>query len=199
MRPSILSAALLLSAMAWPASADVIEIGDDGNVQMRSGVGAVEWSDPAKVEPLPDIPDAAITPVGALNVPQAYQGALLAAAADAGISPQLLSALIWNESRWRADAVSPKGATGLAQLMPATARFLAVDARDPAASMAGGARYLRMMLDKFDGDIERGLAAYNAGPGRVIRAGGIPPIRETRNYVSTILTRVSGNSIQGGQ
>jgi soluble lytic murein transglycosylase-like protein len=80
---------------------------------------------------------------------------------------------------------------GLAQLMPGTARALAVNAGDPAANLAGGAHYLRQMLDLFDGDVERALAAYNAGPGRVIRAGGVPRIAETRAYVSAIIDRLA--------
>ena len=112
------------------------------------------------------------------------------------MSPRLLAALTGQESAWRASVVSPKGAVGLTQLMPATARALAVDPRDPAANLAGGARYLRQLLDQFDGDIERALAAYNAGPGRVVRAGGIPPFRETRAYVAKIVDRLDATSRQ---
>jgi len=79
----------------------------------------------------------------------------------------------------------------LAQLMPATARQLGVDPQDPFASLEGGARYLRMQLDQFDGDVERALAAYNAGPARVQRAGGVPAIRETQMYVASIMARLS--------
>jgi soluble lytic murein transglycosylase-like protein len=103
----------------------------------------------------------------------------------------LLAALVWQESRWRADAVSRAGAVGLTQLMPDTARHLGVDPRDPIANLAGGARYLRQQLDLFDGDIEKALAAYNAGPARVLRAGGIPAIAETRTYVAAIVGRLT--------
>jgi len=75
--------------------------------------------------------------------------------------------------------------------MPGTARQLGVQAADPSANLEGGARYLRMQLDAFGGDIEKALAAYNAGPGRVKRAGGVPAIAETRNYVAAILSRLS--------
>jgi len=112
-------------------------------------------------------------------------------AAKYDISPMLLEAVVWQESRWRPGAVSPAGARGLAQLMPATARQMGVDPANPHANLEGGARYLRMQLDTFGGDIEKALAAYNAGPGRVRRAGGIPPIRETQNYVAAILGRLS--------
>ena len=98
---------------------------------------------------------------------------------------------MWQESRWNPQAVSPKGAIGLAQLMPATARDLGVNPADPVANLTGGARYLRYLLDTFDGDVEKALAAYNAGPGRVRSAGGVPAIAETRNYVASIVRRIS--------
>ncbi|MBN9504776.1 MAG: lytic transglycosylase domain-containing protein [Altererythrobacter sp.] len=104
---------------------------------------------------------------------------------------RLLQALIWAESRFDPLAISPAGAAGLAQLMPATARELGVINRhDPAQSIDGGARYLRQMLDRF-GAIHLALAAYNAGPGAVERAGGIPRNRETPGYVRSVLNRWS--------
>ena len=103
----------------------------------------------------------------------------------------LLQALIWAESRFDPMAISPAGAAGLAQLMPATARELGVTNRhDAAQSIDGGARYLRQMLDRF-GAIHLALAAYNAGPGAVARAGGIPRNRETPDYVRNVLSRWS--------
>ena len=105
------------------------------------------------------------------------------------IPPGLLQALIWTESRFNPMAISPAGAAGLAQLMPGTARYLGVTNRhDPVASIDGGARYLREMLDKF-GRIHLALAAYNAGPGAVLRAGGIPRNNETPGYVRSVLER----------
>ena len=75
--------------------------------------------------------------------------------------------------------------------MPATARAMGVDPRDPAANLDGGARYLRIQLDTFGGDVEQALAAYNAGPGRVRAAGGVPRIAETKAYVAAIMARMS--------
>ncbi|MGA9595235.1 MAG: lytic transglycosylase domain-containing protein [Acidimicrobiia bacterium] len=108
------------------------------------------------------------------------------AATDAGIDPRLLAALVWQESGFDAAAVSPSGATGLAQLMPATAQGLGVDPEDAAQNLDGGARYLAWTIKEF-GSIDLGLAAYNAGPGRVRQAGGIPNIAETRAYVPRVL------------
>ena len=105
------------------------------------------------------------------------------------LPPRLLQALIWAESRFNPLAVSPAGAAGLAQLMPATARELGVVNRhDPQQNIDGGARYLRQMLDRF-GSVHLALAAYNAGPGAVMKAGGIPKNRETPGYVKTVLDR----------
>ena len=83
--------------------------------------------------------------------------------------------------------------------MPATARNLGVNPADPIANLNGGARYLRQLLDQFNGDVEMALAAYNAGPGRVRSSGGVPAIAETRNYVASIVRRVSSVSTGGSQ
>jgi soluble lytic murein transglycosylase-like protein len=105
------------------------------------------------------------------------------------LPPGLMQALVWAESRFNPMAISPAGAAGLAQLMPATARELGVRNRhDPAQNIDGGARYLRQMLDRF-GDVHLALAAYNAGPGAVTHAGGIPRNRETPAYVRSVLKR----------
>jgi len=94
--------------------------------------------------------------------------------------------LVQQESGWNPGAVSPKGAVGLAQLMPETAAVLGVDARDPRQNLEGGARYLRMQFETFL-DWRLALAAYNAGPEAVKRYGGVPPYAETRAYVVAIL------------
>lgn len=94
--------------------------------------------------------------------------------------------MIWVESRYDNSLVSPKGAVGLMQLMPETAALLGVDPRDPNQNIRGGVRYLAFLLKQF-GSMPLALAAYNAGPSRVIKYGGIPPYKETQNYVSKIL------------
>ena len=119
-----------------------------------------------------------------------YKGEYLevakAAARKHGVPEDLFLRLVQQESGWNPVAVSVKGATGLAQLMPDTAKHLGVDIHDAEENLEGGARYLRMMYDKF-GTWELALAAYNAGPGAVEDADGIPPFDETQNYVKAIL------------
>lgn len=103
-----------------------------------------------------------------------------------GVPEDLFLRLVQRESGWNPGAVSHKGASGLAQLMPETARRLGVAIDDPAENLEGGARYLRMMYDKF-GSWKLALAAYNAGPGAVEEHGGVPPYAETKAYVLAIL------------
>ena len=108
-----------------------------------------------------------------------------AAARQHGIPEDLFLRLVQQESGWNPRARSHKGATGLAQLMPGTAAKLGVNPNDPVQNLNGGARYLRMMYNQF-GNWRLALAAYNAGPGAVQKYNGIPPYRETRNYVRII-------------
>lgn len=112
-------------------------------------------------------------------------------AAEQGIDPALVHAVVQVESGYDARAVSPKGAVGLMQLMPATARrFEVTDRYDPAQNLRGGTRYLRTLLDAFDHDLRLALAAYNAGEGAVLRhALRVPPYRETVSYVEAVLRR----------
>ena len=147
-------------------------------------------------EALAGLPTAVATDtrLNALGIPPAYQAKVWELSHRFDLSPSLIEALVWQESRWRANAVSHAGARGLAQLMPGTARYLGVDPDDPYANLEGGARYLREQIDRFDGDLEKALAAYNAGPGRVLAARGIPNIRETRHYVAAIMGRLSNHS-----
>jgi soluble lytic murein transglycosylase-like protein len=113
-----------------------------------------------------------------------------AAARRHGLDPGLVLAVVSVESAFRPEAVSPKGAQGLMQLMPATAVSLGVkDAFDPAENLDGGARHLGSLLTLFGGDLQRALAAYNAGSGAVGKYKGVPPYRETRAYVKKVLER----------
>ncbi len=113
-----------------------------------------------------------------------------AAAARYVLPADLLEAVMWTESRGNTRALSPKGAMGLMQLMPQTARAMGViDAWDPEQNIHGGARYLRMMANRFNGSLVHTLAAYNAGPEAVSRHNGIPPYAETQRYVPNVLRR----------
>ena len=117
--------------------------------------------------------------------------AITSAAARYGIDPSVLEALAEVESGFRPNALSPSGAMGIMQLMPATAHALGVtDPMDPDKNIDAGARYLREQLDRFGGDLALALAAYNAGPGAVARYGGVPPYRETQRFVSRVLQRL---------
>ncbi len=123
--------------------------------------------------------------------------ATIAAADENGLDARLLVALIAIESGWDPGAVSPAGARGLGQLMPATAGELGVDANDPLQNIAGVARKLRALLERY-GDTATALAAYNAGEGAVARFGGIPPYAETRAYVERVLrlwSRLAGRPV----
>mgnify|MGYP003642737991 FL=1 len=118
-----------------------------------------------------------------------YTGPFLSMARSAarkhGVPEDLFLRLVQQESGWNASARSNKGALGLAQLMPQTARALGVNPLDPVQNLEGGAKYLRRQYETF-GNWRLALAAYNAGPGAVERYNGVPPFRETRNYVRVI-------------
>jgi soluble lytic murein transglycosylase-like protein len=201
--------AATLMGLATEARADVLELGAEG-ARWVSGplAGAPAASAPqtptaaeAVVVEGISLPESAIADPArhAAGVPPRYTAKIAELAARFDLSPSLLEALVWQESRWRENAVSPVGARGLAQLMPGTARYLGVNSEDPFQNLEGGARYLREQLDRFDGNLEKALAAYNAGPGRVERAGGVPNIRETQNYVAAIMGRLANHSRPAGQ
>jgi soluble lytic murein transglycosylase-like protein len=136
-----------------------------------------------------DAPGSGQPAMVAAPVPPAQIDALVEQnAATWQVDPALIKAVIANESGFNANATSKVGAQGLMQLMPETAAGLGVrDAYDPAQNVAGGARYLRGLLDRFHGDKRLAIAAYNAGPGAVEKYGDVPPYAETRNYVQNVL------------
>jgi soluble lytic murein transglycosylase-like protein len=117
----------------------------------------------------------------------AFERRVIATATQAGIDPALVLAVVETESGEAADAVSPRGAVGLMQVLPETAAEVGLpDAADPATNLEAGCRYLAALLDSFGGDVELALAAYNAGPGAVRRWGTVPPYRETRTFVARV-------------
>jgi len=192
---NLLAAGLSFAVMAGAAHADVLQIDGPDHKWVAGGPAVVGVTDiatdapdaPVEVELAPE----ALTQVSDAAGPAQWRMRVAELAAKYDISPSLLEAVVWQESRWNERAVSPVGARGLAQLMPGTARMMGVNPDDPHANLEGGAKYLRLQLDAFSGDIELALAAYNAGPGRVIKAGGIPNIRETRMYVAAIMARLA--------
>lgn len=125
---------------------------------------------------------------GASN-PAEYENIIRASADKYGVSASLIKAVIHAESGYNPNAVSRKGASGLMQLMPGTARSLKVNnCLDPKDNVEGGVKYLRFLLDTFRGDVSLALAAYNAGLNKVAKFGGIPPYAETRTYVNRVLS-----------
>jgi hypothetical protein len=119
------------------------------------------------------------------------------AARRVGVDPNLFVELVRQESHGNPNALSPKGAMGYTQLMPATARGLGVDPSNPAQNLLGGAKYLKQQLDAFGGDPRKALAAYNAGPGNVQKYGGVPPFAETQAYVRAILGSLKAGAKPG--
>ncbi|WP_298468316.1 lytic transglycosylase domain-containing protein [uncultured Erythrobacter sp.] len=205
--------ALALALATAPAQADVMELDADGarwvagGAVMSADIGeAVALSTAGSEADQIDfnamiIPESIVanTAAHAAGVPARYAAKVAELSHRFDLSPSLLEALVWQESRWRENAVSHAGARGLAQLMPGTAKYLGVNPDDPMQNLEGGARYLREQLDRFDGNLEKALAAYNAGPGRVIRANGVPNIRETRLYVAAIMGRLASHSRPAGR
>lgn len=202
-----LAATTGLATYPSDATADVFEVGNDGQWRQISEAGqdpldALISSEIADRDKLPPVRLAAITtsadmpetaPTMTLSsqmVGGHYAPLINAAAQQYGISPALVEAVMWQESRYNPKAVSSAGAIGLMQLMPGTARSLGVNPHDPWQNVFGGAAYLRMQLDRFGNNVPLALAAYNAGPEAVARYRGIPPYAETRNYVRVIMQRL---------
>ncbi len=139
--------------------------------------------------PIPDDAVAALPALAsAMQVPVEYEAIIDRTAARHGVDAKLVRAVIQVESAYRAQARSRKGAMGLMQLMPDTARRFAVkNPYDPGANIEGGIKYLRFLLDRFEPNVTLALAAYNAGEAAVEKFQGIPPYTETRNYVQAVL------------
>lgn len=178
MTKRVCSFALLACLTSAPVFGQVIEIDDSGAARTFDGPTVFSGAEAVGI----DRPQA--TPKAAVSAENVFTSA----AREHGLELSLLQAVAWQESRGRMDAVSVKGAIGIMQLMPGTAAELRVRPDDMVENIRGGAQYLRRQLDRF-GSVPLALAAYNAGPGAVLRYRGIPPYRETRDYVAKIMAR----------
>jgi len=190
-RPQIRFVAAMLICAAFgpaPALALVIDIRPDGSVTRYDG-------------PAVDIGGTVRSMIGAYPRRPTGRANLVAPAETAQmiksaserhqVDSKLVEAVAWQESGFNQGAISPKGARGVMQLMPATARRLGVDPDDIASNIEGGAAYLSNMMRRFNGDLPKTLAAYNAGPEAVEKYGGVPPYAETTAYVRSVMARMN--------
>jgi soluble lytic murein transglycosylase-like protein len=166
---------------------------DGGFTQLDSSlVSGFEREVEVEAAPVPVAP-----PVAAAT--KAPRELVEAAARKNGLPPNFVHSVVSAESGYKADAVSPKGAIGLMQLMPATAQTYGANPYDPSQNVEAGAAYLRELLIKYNGDARLALAAYNAGPGAVSKYNGVPPYAETQTYIERVLQKYkkSGGSEAG--
>jgi len=213
-RHLILSAPLLLITAAAPAYAELVFFqsgramsvrairseNDEIVLQLRGGgdvhcdqslIVRVEPDEVEYPDEVPELPRVVAEP-DAPAIPQAFRELVTSTAARHGVDARVVNAVIQVESAYRSRAVSPKGARGLMQVMPTTGRqYGALDLFDPKVNVDAGVRHLKKLLSRYD--LPLALAAYNAGEAAVDRFGGIPPFRETQNYVTRIL-RILGRS-----
>jgi soluble lytic murein transglycosylase-like protein len=162
--------------------------------QLLGGGGLSGGQPPGAMPPAPPAPSPQAQPQIGRGGDDSIGLMMQAAAQRFGIPPGMLGAIMQAESGGDPRAVSPKGAQGLMQLMPGTAQEMGVsDPFNPEQNLMGGAGYFRQMLDKFGGDPRLALAAYNAGPGAVQKYGGIPPYRETQEYVERVMSQAGGD------
>jgi soluble lytic murein transglycosylase-like protein len=166
-------------------------VGDVVRLTVSGGSVEIAASDLVAVEPEDVFPAPPGTPK--LDAPSAYANLIRAAARENGLDANLIARVIAVESHFNPRAVSPKRALGLMQLMPQTAaQYDVANAFDPTQNIEAGTRYLKELIERYRGDLRLALAAYNAGPETVDRYGGMPPYRETENYVRRIQAALTG-------
>ncbi len=185
--PALL-AALVCCLAPKLARAQVLEIGGDGQVTRFDGPQVFTNDGAQSLTPQAPAPS-----LDAATAPDVVRQQISTAASAYALDPRLVEAVAWRESRFHPAARSAKGAIGVMQLMPATARDLGVDPLDVSQNIRGGALYLRRMMSEFGGDVRLALAAYNAGPAAVRKHGGVPPYAETQAYVASILGRMAAS------
>jgi soluble lytic murein transglycosylase-like protein len=193
---------IMLALMCVPAHAQLKMLADERGKPIYIYEGPAVSTAAAKADPAVATPASRATPAtsspastGRPTTAEELDLIVQKTAEKHRVDPRLVRAVIATESNWNVAAVSQKGAQGLMQLIPETAQQLGVyDAFDPAQNVDGGVRYLSMMLDRYNGDVHKALAAYNAGPGAVDRSGGVPRFRETRNYVQKVTSAYLGGT-----
>ena len=213
-RRLILSALLLLITAVAPAHAELVFFqsgramsvrairsdNDEIVLQLRNGgeihcdQSLIARVEPDEVEYPDEVAEASpsVDESSAPTIPEPFRELVRSTAARHGVDARVVSALIEVESAYRSRAVSPKGARGLMQVMPATGRqYGALNLFDPKVNVEAGVQHLKKLLSRYD--LPLALAAYNAGEAAVNRFGGMPPFRETQNYVTRILRIVSGS------
>ncbi|MCI7077809.1 MAG: lytic transglycosylase domain-containing protein [Veillonellaceae bacterium] len=163
------------------------------NVNKTAATGGVEQEKPQRLEngsfatELDKAMSMESRGAAGLNISGDTNSLIKEAAARYQVDPRLVAAVAQTESGGNQEAVSPAGAVGVMQLMPETAAGLGVNPYDKRQNIEGGAKYLRQMMDTFGGDVQKAVAAYNAGPQAVKEYNGIPPYRETQDYVNKVL------------
>jgi len=202
----------LAAALAAPAHADIYQFTDEQGVihfsnvsvgnsknykRVKSTPAREQTKEQTKVQQVAYVPRGAASspaPVSSRNVPSAYVDMIKSACDRHGIDPALVHAIVKVESDFNPYALSRKGAMGLMQLMPQTALNMNVkNSFNPNENIDGGVKYLRYLIDRYEGNLQLALAAYNSGETAVRKWGTVPPFRETQNYVERIL-----NIYQGG-
>lgn len=166
-----------------------------GVIRLHSATGTVEFPagsvlrfEEEEYVPPPPPPSAVVPQTATIPIAEKTPQQLVdEAATQAGLPPAIVHSVARAESGYRQQAISPKGAIGVMQLMPATAATLHADPHDTAQNVQAGTMYLRELLVKYNGDVAKALAAYNAGPGAVDKYNGVPPYPETRSYVNRVI------------
>jgi soluble lytic murein transglycosylase-like protein len=184
---AVLDNGFRIHATSHSVEGDVVQlVTAQGVIQVPAG-SVREFEVEEYTPPPPPPPALAQTPTPVVEPKLSPQELITRAAQRAGLPAAIVHSVARAESAYHTNAISPKGAIGLMQLMPGTAAELNADPNDPAQNADAGARYLRQLLEKYDGVVSKAVAAYNAGPGAVDKYNGVPPYKETIDYVQRVL------------